>query len=165
MAYGNILGQSVANSPTLNNYFTKQETLTDDTAALYGLGPNANPDQIFSANKNLINSMQELLNSSALITSGSYVGTGTYGINNPTTIVTGFPVKFIFIVDFDRVLLACPSSEEYSLGKTVGIGGGSFLTEELYSKQNSNGISIYYNYEVSWQMNRARTTYSYVAFG
>ena len=49
MAYGAILGQSLENSPVLDNYFTKDETLSDATAALFGLGTDAVPDDVFEA--------------------------------------------------------------------------------------------------------------------
>lgn len=49
MAYGSILGQSFENSSVLDNYFTKDETLTSDTAALYGLDTDATPDDVFNA--------------------------------------------------------------------------------------------------------------------
>lgn len=48
MAYGSILGQSFETSPVLDNYFTKDETLTSSTAALYGLRSDAVPDDVLS---------------------------------------------------------------------------------------------------------------------
>lgn len=49
MAYGAILGQSFESSPVFNDYYTKQQTLSDSTAALYGLGTDAVPDDAFRA--------------------------------------------------------------------------------------------------------------------
>lgn len=46
MAYGQILGQSFETSPVLDNYFTKDETLTSNTSALYGFGTDAVPDDV-----------------------------------------------------------------------------------------------------------------------
>lgn len=48
MGYGSILNQSFEQSPVLDNYFTKDETLTSSTSALYGLGTNAVPDDVLS---------------------------------------------------------------------------------------------------------------------
>ena len=48
MAYGAILGQSFETSPVLDNYFTKDETLTSSTAALFGLGADSVPDDVLA---------------------------------------------------------------------------------------------------------------------
>lgn len=79
MAYGQILGQSFETSPVLDNYFTKDETLTSNTAALYGLSRSAVPDDVLEKARSLITTAQNTANgvSSRLkVVTGSYSGTG-----------------------------------------------------------------------------------------
>lgn len=55
MAYGQILGQSFEQSPVLDNYFTKDETLTDSTATSFGLrASSATPNSVFSKLKDAL---------------------------------------------------------------------------------------------------------------
>lgn len=50
------------------------------------------------------NEIQNLLDARAQISTGSYVGTGTYGENNPTIINCGFKPKMIIIGTVDTAL-------------------------------------------------------------
>lgn len=65
----------------LRNVFTKSETLSEVTAALFGLGADAVPDDVFSVIKvvlnNNTNDISALKASGAKIETGSYVGTGS----------------------------------------------------------------------------------------
>lgn len=58
MGYGSILNQSFEQSPVLDNYFTKDESLTDATAALYGLSGSAVPDDVLAKARSLITTAQ-----------------------------------------------------------------------------------------------------------
>ena len=93
MAYGSVLNQSFESSPVLGNYFTKEETISNATANLFGLSNNAVPDEAFVSIKNLINTLQSTVDNAPKIVTGSYVGTDTYGEGNPTTITFPFPIK------------------------------------------------------------------------
>lgn len=87
MAFGAILGQSFETSPVLDNYFTKDETLTSSTAALFGLGADSVPDDAFAY----------LGKYASKIATGSYVGTGKYGSSNPNSLTLDFEPKIMFI--------------------------------------------------------------------
>ena len=58
MGYGSILNQSFETSPVLDNYFTKDESLTNATAAQYGLGAAAVPDDVLATARSLITTAQ-----------------------------------------------------------------------------------------------------------
>lgn len=108
------------------------------------------------------------------IQTGSYVGTGTYGENNPTGITLPFTPKFIFII--------MDQSESYPYYRTLG-----FLTEHssialisytekmnwLMMKEWGTKVSWYANSYSSAQdarkpefdLNLSGETYYYYAFG
>ena len=101
MAYGAILGQT----PALNNYFTKEETLNSDTAALYGLNTDSVPDDVFNKIKTLVD---DISNTSTKLIYGSYVGDAEWPERsnysrpekkrNSQTIVLGFEPKLVVII-------------------------------------------------------------------
>lgn len=105
MAYGAILGQTLEGSPVLNNYFTKEETLNSDTAALYGLNTDSVPDDVFNKIKTLVD---DISNTSTELIYGSYVGDAewpertsiSYGTaeRNKQTVVLGFEPKLVIII-------------------------------------------------------------------
>ena len=63
----------------IEDVYSKDETITTATKALYGLGATATPNQVFSA-------ISTALDGKARIQTGSYVGTGTYGASNPCSL-------------------------------------------------------------------------------
>ena len=63
----------------IEDVYSKDETITTATKALYGLGETATPNQVFSA-------ISTALDGKARIQTGSYVGTGTYGASNPCSL-------------------------------------------------------------------------------
>ena len=63
----------------IEDVYSKDETITTATKALYGLGATATPNQVFSA-------ISTALDGKARIQTGSYVGTGTYGESNPCSL-------------------------------------------------------------------------------
>ena len=74
--------------------YTKQQILTSATAALYGLGASAVPDEVLATARSLISTAQSTADSRAKIEIGSYIGTGTYGSDNPCSLTLSFPPKF-----------------------------------------------------------------------
>ena len=108
MAYGAILGQSFETSSVLDNYFTKDETLTSDTAALYGLGTDAVPDDVLAEARSLITAAQSTANNGAQIVTGSFAG------SNKETVKINFSKKpyVVFIIG---------ESEAEASGTTVAV--------------------------------------------
>ena len=75
---------AMADNPTVvGDPLNKNTFLTDATAALYGLGPAAVPDDVLAR--------------CVKYATGSYVGTGTYGAGNPNTIMLNFTPKIAII--------------------------------------------------------------------
>ena len=88
-----------ADSPTQEGTpLNKDSLLKDATAALYGLGSDALPDEVFAHLKTLVDNAQSSADSKARIQTGSYVGTGTYGKNNPCSVTLDFIPRFFMIL-------------------------------------------------------------------
>lgn len=99
---------------------------------------------------------------------GSYVGTGTSGQNNPTTLTFPFEPKIVFIA------LETTRSAGGSLGtitpmirgvqrSIVGINGGSINI--AYLTWDNNSLSFYGNGGADTSLNESGITYHYVAIG
>lgn len=75
----------LADNPSVEGTpLNKANLLTDATAALFGLGSDAVPDDVLTL--------------CTRISVGSYVGTGTYGAGNPNIIQTNFAPKLAIIM-------------------------------------------------------------------
>ena len=101
-----------ADSPTQEGTpLNKDSLLKDDTAALYGLGSDAVPDEVFARLKTLVDNAQNSADEKVRIESGSYVGTGTYGANNPCSLTFDFIPRFFMILGYSS-----PSTTYYAYG-------------------------------------------------
>lgn len=105
------------------------------------------------------------------IATGSYVGTGTYGINNPNSLTFEFEPKIVLIKPSTNGTLS-----KYWMCFTNGLGtsgGGLVWGSEAYTLGYKVSYSFYGN-TVQWyttdarstpQANDAATTYGYIAIG
>ena len=105
-----------ADNPTQEGTpLNKNTLLKDTTAALFGLGTSAVPDDVFSKIKTLINSANINANTKARIATGSYTGTNTYGASNPCSLTFDFVPKLVMLVSSRNYgFFISPSSECYS---------------------------------------------------
>ena len=169
MGYGGIIGQQF-------DGYTQNQTLTQAVAALYGLGTDAVPNDVFNIlsqsalykntptiglytpTDQLIMSIPSMGFSPARIVTGSYVGTGTYGSGNPNTITVGTTPK----------LLAVSGDMSNATGTTVAVYGATRVlgssSQDGFSDftitWSSNGVSWYSSREGS-QMNISGAVYCY----
>lgn len=105
------------------------------------------------------------------IETGSYVGTGTAGPNNPTTLTFENDVKLVLVgVDSGywwNLFLVDILDEEYKSHAYSFLNGEN--NENVYAKYSQKTLSWYYNNASSGyaaqQCNRSGLTYHYVAFG
>lgn len=87
-----------ADSPTQEGTpLNKGTLLKDATAALFGLGADAVPDEVLALLNSLVKNAQTSADEKAKIQTGSYVGTGTYGAGNPCSLTFDFVPKFLYI--------------------------------------------------------------------
>lgn len=75
--------------------FTKAQTLTAQTAALFGLGASAVPNEVFAKLKGLIDAANASTEAKAKVHSGTYVGTGT----DEVTVSFPFTPKLLIIME------------------------------------------------------------------
>ena len=90
----------------IEDVYSKDETITTATKALYGLGETATPNQVFSA-------ISTALDGKARIQTGSYVGTGTYGASNPCSLTFLF-LQHVKTYSFHFKTLTLPQFIQFS---------------------------------------------------
>lgn len=93
-----------ADNPTqAGDKLNKATLLKDTTAALFGLGEDAVPDDILSILSNAVLFVEGYLRDiggnkvGPRIETGSYVGTGTYGPSNPCSLTFDFTPKIVLM--------------------------------------------------------------------
>ena len=111
------------------------------------------------------------------ISTGSYVGTGKYGVNNPNSLTFEFEPKLVMISsiesnDYFSIFPCFSLPESYPSNVAYGwFGGfnGDFSTfQDNYAKLNGNTLSWYYGESASGvfrQLNYLNETYTYIAIG
>ena len=146
-------------------------------------GKNADQDTLIAA-------LQTAVGGKARIEVGSYVGTGTYGADNPCSITCSFPPKIIWIYAkgstmipafdvatgyFSRTIVDFSSlSETYTSGRGFFLGDNKVGAGYGYAKKSNGGKTIewYSNYksnypgsDVSHQLNDKNSIFDWIAFG
>ena len=109
------------------------------------------------------------------IETGSYVGTGTYGADNPNTLTFGFVPKLVFIFGFYPTNDPHPNgyngtfdvtslNEEY---KKYGylINDWSNVSDSSHAKMSGHTLSWYSSSSNNSQLNSNGAHYSYIAIG
>lgn len=159
-----------------SNYYTKLQTIAEDTKTEYGLQSGAIPDDVFSilANAVLYKNGQIIgvngspINGISKIEAGNYVGTGTSGSSSPNSITFQFPPKIVFIQNSDAnetpVVFINPSKRFFLFFQDTG--GRATSTSGLITW---SGNTVSWNNIISGgadsQFNTLGDTYNYIAFG
>lgn len=152
-----------------------QNILSDETKALFGLGADAVPDDVFTAIKSLIDNANANADSRAKIAYGSYVGTGlATTASNPLVITFPFEPMFFRVyatnegptIDGDsygRVFWEDVRTLTTEYARYRGLCDGSMSDlENRYAKKSEDG-KTFYCYGARG-MNDADTTYYWAAF-
>ena len=135
----------------------KDTFLSDSTAALYGLGSSALPDDILGAIKNL-------LDQKVVLTTGSYTGTGSYGSSNRNTLTFPFVPSLVVIQPNDggRFDATTPAASY--------IWGNATMAVTVSNRAFGNIVTIsgktmsWYEDNVKYQLNESGIVYRYMAF-
>ena len=178
-----------------SNYYTQEQTLNSVVKALFGQGSDATPNAIFQILANAVLSQNGNLVTpggisipNVQIEIGSYIGTGTFGINNPTVISFSIPVDIVIVPNYTNI--QHPGSADGSFSIKTGnydtyswVELSSHLTTEyvenrgfaakgnsstnFYGKKSSDNKNFYtYNEQFAeQQMNKAGYEYFYIGFG
>lgn len=152
-----------ADNPTQEGTpLNKASLLKDATAALFGLGTDAVPDDALSAIKTLIDGANANANAKAKFATGSYRGTGTYGSRNKNSLTFDFEPKLVLL------------SQNYNNGIHVAplIRGSNYAgvqnsanTKVLTVSWKGNSVSWYGTESAALQFNNSDRTYAYAAIG
>ena len=158
----------------------KASLLKDATAALYGKGADAVPDDILSilskAVLNINGNLQDIGGNKVgtRITTGSYIGTGTYGASNPCSLTFDFTPKYIVIYGSSNYNGSFNSIWIGVRGCNLQAGNGNSATI-CTTTWLDNGISWYNNSSAFDQANGVGMdngtpngilfTYRYIAIG
>ena len=99
--YDTLYPKTIASQ--IPDVYSKTEVLTTETLSKYGLTADKLPNDAFQQIKTLIDNVQSSTDSKARIQTGSYVGTGTYGANNPCSLTFDFEPKFLLFFQQDII--------------------------------------------------------------
>lgn len=124
----------------------------------------------------VITYLGQLGESGARIEVGSYVGTGTYGADNPNSLTFGFEPKFLLIGRQGNALSVTSGADQTYISQyvagmptsyTAGWGFGRYYSGDTYGKKSDDGktVSWYGPIDPAYQFNKSGTNYYYIALG
>lgn len=154
-----------ADNPTQEGTpLNKASLLKDTTAALFGLGGDAVPDDVLNAIKTLINGANANADAKAQIATGSYTGTGTFGSGKKNTLTFDFEPKLVLVQhnsNYKYYLLPMVSGI-----KSTGAFGHSLSSDyQVHITWSGKKVSWYNSEGADYQYNYSGTTYHYIAIG
>lgn len=100
--YDTLYPKTIASQ--IPDVYSKTDTITAETLSQLGLTADKLPNDAFQQIKTLVDNAQSSADSKARVQTGSYVGTGTYGKDNPCSVTFDFIPRFFMI-------LGCSSSD------------------------------------------------------
>lgn len=150
----------MADNPTqLGTPWSVAAVLQNSTAALFGLGSSAVPDDVF-----------QYLAGAYVAVEGSYVGNGEYDSPNPTQITFTAPPKIVFItsaaernVDNSCAIIFPVSGGTVNTLVGTGFGTSGVGVAQLTASLTGNTLSYYNASSAKSQLNATGITYYYRA--
>ena len=149
--------------------YTKQQILTSATAALYGLGASAVPNEVLATARSLISTAQSTADSKCKIMSGNYVGTGTYGSSNKNSLTFDSPPKMLIITSPGSTF--ANNIRSYDLLLYIfgfdGLAPSTFTNKSdgfymVTISGSGNTVSWYSTGSAEYQLNKSGVTYNYI---
>ena len=144
--YDTLYPKTIASQ--IPDVYSKTDTITAETLSRLGLGADKLPNDAFQQ-------IKTLTDSKARIQTGRYVGTGTYGPDNPCSLTFEFEPKFVFVFGKAATL----SFNEFAIGHggyTYGSLNGNTAT--WYINGAGSGLN-----KPQLQLNASGVTYGWVA--
>lgn len=92
---------------------------------------------------------------------GSYVGTGTYGKDNPNTLTFGFVPKIIWIAPISYTDISATIRRDTDKGIAIYVATNIYT---LTTSWSGNAVTWYSN-QALYQLNASGVAYSYIALG
>lgn len=128
--------------------YSKTEVLTTETLSKYGLTADKLPNDVFQQIKTLIDNVQASADGKARIQTGSYVGTGTYGADNPCSITFNFKPKFFYLIaqaNSDTPNMTSILSDSFACFDVITDSYPSYNTHST----DANGFGVHEHYRSS----------------
>ena len=151
------------------NAYTRYETMTTATAALFGLGADAVPDDALNVIKSLVDGAIASANEKAKVAAGSYTGTGTSGASNQNTITTGFPVKMFVVFGSafggPGMMIGVRGTQDAMCVSGLGSSANNPMAYLNIASFSDTGVSFYSTIHQVAQFNQSGAAYQYIAFG
>ena len=168
--------------------YSKDEILSNATKTIYGLGSDAVPDDVLSLLKTLVSNAQTSADGKSSIELVSYVGTGTSGPSNPTSMTFSVAPDFFMFLGYKQEGTFYDSHAFYVNTKgtiTASTSGGSissWMTDilptsyasgtgpRMKKSQDGKTISWYHQYSdgsgtsAISQRNHSGIEYCYIGF-
>ena len=170
---GTVASERVDGYPALANAISNKllpnNLLSAETAALYGKGAEATPNEVFAEIKSLIDGNTEKLGEKAEIHLFSYAGTGTYGEDAPSSLTAEKPIQFAQLISegtsmfgfgdkLQTFMLASVLTETPQQGPGFTYSKGDFGSG--YGYRSADGKTLYwYDTNARNQFNEADNTY------
>ena len=132
--------------------YSKTNTITAETLSQLGLTADKLPNDAFQQIKTLIDNVQSSTDSKARIQTGSYVGTGTYGANNPCSLTfDGIPKCVIILHNkswgYDKIAMYIGNQGNPSYGLAFELFNTTLNWYSVSSANHQfNGQNSIYNY-------------------
>lgn len=173
--YDTLYPKTIASQ--IPDVYSKTDTITAETLTQLGLTADKLPNDAFQQIKTLIDNVQSSTDSKAKIQTGSYVGTGTYGANNPCSLTFDFEPKVVFIEKYKYYDTPFYASGAAATFRDFNIlinpcVGGNGTNASCHIAWNSNTVSWYFDYTPvgerymnSFQQNVNGQTYHYIGIG
>lgn len=170
--YDTLYPKTIASQ--INDVYSKNETLSNATKTLFGLGSTAIPDSVFAY---IHQKIEDLASVDVKIATGSYTGTGTYGASNPNSLTFDFIPKMIYVRNTNRTMTdyGFMFIPVFCLSDTFN-SSGYFIYESAssneYAKIDESTKKVYWysasasaSNSVNAQFNISGNTYEYFAIG
>lgn len=164
-----------AMSQKLEDTYTKEETISSEVFALYGKSSNDIPSDIlqilskavlFPSDGNLITPGGETIPQLKVV-SGTYIGTGRYGANGPTSFNLPFVPSFVYISQ-GKFYSAVDHAVLFGAGYALAMGPSESAYAPLTVTRFDTKVSFYQTRETysgaRFQLNEDGQTYKYLAF-
>ena len=180
--YDTLYPKTIASQ--IPDVYSKTNTITATTLSQLGLSADKLPNDAFQQIKTLIDNVQSSTDSKARIQIGSYVGTGTYGADNPCSLTFDFAPQIVIItapkinVHVVGNFLASNGSTVACIGATYNNMRSNYIDANIILQYSLTGNTLSW-YELHYyigtdgygfdgseaQFNDYNETYHYIAFG
>lgn len=155
--YDTLYPKTIASQ--IPDVYSKTDTITANTLSQFGLSANKLPNDAFQRIKALIDGKTN-------IQTGSYLGTGTYGEESPSSLTFNFTPKLVFI-HLDRLGTTSTNEGYYLWGSTTFSSYTGNSNYQSTASVSGNTMTWYASREINaeTQLNEINAKYVWCAIG